>query len=349
MVEKRVLTLAAITGAWLPVFVAWVIFTATYSGMGVGQATLQSAITVGSAAALGALVPIFCAAVRWPKSLRPPFYFANAAASIVYACAWVTVIYAVDAFLTGRGLWRMLWSSRVLGWQLIMGVWLYCAIAAITYAMQTHHLVVASEMRASRAEADSTRARLDALRNRLHPHFLFNALHTVAALVRRDANEAESAVEQLGEILRYTLREENDMVPFADEWAFTLRYIDFEQIRFGDRLRVCATIDPACVNWSTPTFALQTLIENAVQHSIARRDGGRVEINARRAGECLAISVRDDGGAAVTSTHEGYGLGLSALQERLHGIYGDDAHLSVRSEETGFEAVLLLPAGGDFS
>src|SRR5205807_3531633 len=96
-----------------------------------------------------------------------------------------------------------------------------------------------NERRALRAEAGLSAARLDALQHRLHPHFLFNALHTVAALVREDSAQAENAIEKLGDMLRYTLQEDaGNTVPFAEEWDFTRRYLDFEQLRHGERLSV---------------------------------------------------------------------------------------------------------------
>src|SRR5207244_9815628 len=161
--------------------------------------------------------------------------------------------------------------SLLVGW-FLEGVWIYAIIAGASYAFQTQRRALAAEKRLAIA-------RLDALRSRLHPHFLFNALHTVGALVRYDPAEAESAVEKLGDMLRYTLRDgESDVVSFAEEWEFTRRYLEFEQLRYGERLRVVSEIDPRSLTCSAPSFALQTLVENSVRHSISRpAAGGREE------------------------------------------------------------------------
>lgn len=184
-------------------------------------------------------------------------------------------------------------------------------------------------------------ARLDALRSRLHPHFLFNALHTVGALVRHDPAEAESAVERLGDMLRYTLRDgESDVVPFAEEWEFTRRYLEFEQLRYGERLRVVADIDPGALLCRAPSFALQTLVENAVHHSIdIRAEGGKIEIRAKTSGENLHVRVRDDGGNGRSESGTRYGL--NALRERLEAVYG--ASLMIVRDDNGFEVSFTIP------
>jgi LytS/YehU family sensor histidine kinase len=234
-------------------------------------------------------------------------------------------------------------TSRAITW-VLTGVWLYAAISGISYAIQTQRRARENERRALRAEAGLSAARLDALQHRLHPHFLFNALHPVAALVRQDSAQAENAIEKLGEMLRYTLQEDiGNTVPFAEEWEFTRRYLDFEQLRYGERLRVTTAIDPGCMSCSAPLFAVQTLVENAVRHSIATRpEGGRIEITARTDDESLFVKVRDDGGNGL-ATQDGSHIGLRALRERLNAVYSAGAQLLVESNPAGFEVSLVIP------
>ena len=307
---KKALALAA---AWLPFFVLWLIF-AMQLGMPFRLALPRSLYAIGSAAILGLFVSKFCAAR--PLELRPRFYAIQLAAASLYAVVWAAGMAAADARPTPR--------PMLVGW-FVEGVWIYAIIAGVSYAFQMQRSLAA--------------ARLDALRARLHPHFLFNALHTVGALVRHDPAEAESAVEKLGDMLRYTLREgEGDAVSFSEEWEFTRRYLEFEQLRYGDRLRVKADIDPRALDCSAPTFALQTLVENAVRHSIdTRAEGGEVEISARRNGERLQIRVRDDGGDGAQAT--GNGFGLAALRERLYSVYGTTLDIK---NDNGYEVVFSI-------
>src|SRR5262249_33999088 len=137
------------------------------------------------------------------------------------------------------------------------------------------------EALAARAEALATAARLDAIRARLNPHFLFNALHTLSALVKFRPNLADGAIERLGDMLRYTLKEDGrELVEFSEEYEFTRQYLEFEQLRYEDRLKVEIQIDPESFNFEIPSFSIQTLAENAVRHAISiRPQGGSIWLN----------------------------------------------------------------------
>lgn len=345
----RALTVA---GAWLPFLVFWVFFFMVYGGESLGQALPWGALTIGSAAILGLGVWRFCALQPWPTRMRPVFYARHLQAATAYAVGWIIAIYGADSLVRGTSLPKNLATSPVLGWQFLMGVWLYGVVAGVSYGVQTQRHANESERRALLAETALAGARLEALESRLNPHFLFNALHTVGALVRHDASRAEEAVEKLGDMLRYTLREEpGDTVPFREEWEFTERYVEFEKLRYEQRLAVSTDIDPRCFECATPSFALQTLVENAVRHSIANRvEGGRIEIHGRVEGGAFLLRVRDDGpgnGQAPppeVPAEARRGYGLRALQERLEAVYGDAARLTVTSgAPAGYEVSIRMP------
>lgn len=342
--RRRLTEAAALIAAWMPILLFWLVLIMVYGHMTFAASLPRALLTVGSAALLGIAVRRLCALMPWPGELRVRFYALHFVAASLFAGVWSAVVDISEAILSSRPLQRA-FASSVLGWQLIMGLWLYGVIAGISYAIQTQRRARANELRALRAEGALTAARLDALQSRLHPHFLFNALHTVAALVRQDPAQAEGAIERLGDMLRYTLQESGgDTVPFAGEWEFTRRYVEFEQLRYGDRLRVTTASDRACESCSLPSFALQTLVENAVRHSIATRaEGGTIEISARTSGSELLLRVWDDGGNGLAATQDGSHFGLSALRERLHAVYGDAARLNVASDRTGFEVSFAIP------
>jgi len=310
----------ALVAAWLPFVILWQLF-AMQVGATFWQALPRSLYAIGSAAILGLAVSWLCS--RIPLQLGVRFYLAHLAAAVLYAAVWAGGMLAVDGVV----------RRAMLAVWFLEGFWIYAIIAGASYAFQT-------QRRALQAEKSLAVARLDALRSRLHPHFLFNALHTVGALVRHDPAEAESAVEKLGDMLRYTLRDgEGDAVSFAEEWEFTRRYLEFEQLRYGERLRVTADIDPQALDCSAPSFALQTLVENAVHHSIdTRAEGGNIEIQARASGDGLHIRVRDDGGNGHSEAGTRYGL--NALRERLQTVYG--ASLNIVRDDRGFEASFTI-------
>lgn len=323
----------ALVAAWLPFLGLWMMFALQMGPLTLGQVFLRSVIAVAGAALLGLLVSRFCRGMPLPSELQVRFYAVHLLGAVTYAAAWTGVMLASGWILEGRPAPR----AMLVEW-LLEGVWLYALVAGVSYAIQT-------QRRSLEIERSLAVARLDALRSRLHPHFLFNALHTVGALVRHDPAEAESAVEKLGDMLRYTLHDrEGDTVPFAEEWEFTRRYLDFEQLRYGSRLQVVTEIDPQSLVCSSPSFALQTLVENSVRHSISRRpEGGRVEISARTGNDRLHVRVRDDGGNALPPLESGARYGLSALRQRLEAIYGPAAQLAIERDGGGFEVSFTIP------
>jgi len=313
-----------------------------------GQVSLAAAfppalLTITIAALLGLVVWQLCIRVPLPERFRLGFYAVHILAGVIYGVVWMIATIAVEPLFTHTQMWSVLRTPRAITWALT-GVWLYAVVAGISYASEAQQRARENERRAWQAEAGLSAARLDALQHRLHPHFLFNALHTVAALVRQDSAQAESAIEKLGDMLRYTLQEDiGNTVPFAEEWEFTRRYLDFEQLRYGERLSVVTAIDPGCMTCTAPLFALQTLVENAVHHSIATRPaGGKIEITARTDEKSLMVNVRDDGGNGV-STQEGSRFGLHALRERFNAVYGDKAQLVVASHPAAFEVSFVVP------
>lgn len=325
--------------AWLPALVLWMAFAMAGGQVSLAVAFPPALLTITVAALLGLAVWQLCIRVPWPEKFRTGFYLLHIVTAVIYGIMWMIATIALEP----TPMWSVLRTPRAITWALT-GVWLYAVIAGISYAILAQRRARENERRALQAEAGLSAARLDALQHRLHPHFLFNALHTVAALVRQDSAQAESAIEKLGDMLRYSLQDNvENTVPFAEEWEFTRRYLDFEQLRYGERLNVVTAIDPGCMVCSAPSFALQTLVENAVRHSIATRPaGGRIEITARADENNLFVQVRDDGGNGL-ATQNGSHFGLHALRERLDAVYGGKAQLRIESNPASFEVSFVVP------
>jgi LytS/YehU family sensor histidine kinase len=222
---------------------------------------------------------------------------------------------------------------------LVLGVWLYVMQVGIRYALE-------ATMRASRAEAAAAQAQLAALRGQLNPHFLFNALHTVVQLAPTEPARATRAAEDLASLLRTSLGDRADVVPLADEWAFVQRYLQLEGLRFGERLRVQADLAPATLGCGVPSFAVQTLVENAVRHGAAPRVAPTtITLRARVADGRLVIEVEDDGaGSSAAQLESSTGTGLRRLRERLVALFGPSADLVVQPRPQGVIARLELPA-----
>jgi signal transduction histidine kinase len=182
------------------------------------------------------------------------------------------------------------------------------------------------EMTAVELESLLHQAQLEALRSQLNPHFLFNALHSIAELVHTDPKLAEQLILRLGELLRQILQSSTcQEVTLAEELEFIRGYVEIEQMRLGERLRVSWDIDAGALEARVPSLILQPLVENAVQHGIAAAAGpGMLVIAARRDAQFLQLEIRDNGpGLAQTSIDRRQGIGLANTRARLQRLYGD--------------------------
>ena len=197
----------------------------------------------------------------------------------------------------------------------------------------------AQERRAKELSLHASRSDLKALRAQINPHFLFNALNSIAGLIPKDPGRADRTVEQLAEVFRYTLRRsEREWTPLVDEIEFVTAYLEVEQARFGQRLQCRVTLDDAVKAAIVPTMMVQTLVENAVKHGVAAvRGPGRVEVDAHPEGDRLRIEVADNGPGfsddqpAAQASNSGYGL--KNIRERLRGYFADRAELVLRRDE----------------
>ena len=226
------------------------------------------------------------------------------------------------------------------------GAGVYFSIVGVEHALRYFGEARDREAQVARLSDQLNGARLAALQARLNPHFLFNSLNTVNVLVRDGENVAATRViEQLSEVLRTTLdRTRDSEVSLDDELALLRQYLDVEQARFSDRLRPTIDVPPALLSAAVPSFALQHLVENAVRHGIARRSAaGRITVSARRDGNVLELSVRDDGGG-LTGEPPMPGHGIENTRERLRTLYGDAATLElVPAPDQGAIARLRIP------
>lgn len=198
----------------------------------------------------------------------------------------------------------------------------FWAIVAATQAFGYYRKYRERELRASQLEARLAEARLESLRMQLHPHFLFNTLNTISALVHEDPEAADRMIAALSDLLRQTLSTTGAQeIPLRQELEFLKHYLEIQQMRFGDRLTYFEEVEPETLDAAVPAMLLQPLVENAIRHGIAPRAApGRVELRARRAGEKLELTVRDDGTGLPADFREG--LGLANTRARLGQLYG---------------------------
>ena len=224
-------------------------------------------------------------------------------------------------------------------------VLLYWGIVAAHHAIRSSRELRQREVHEARLEARLVEARLDALQRQLHPHFVFNTLHAIAALLHRDPDGAESMLVRLGDLLRAVFRSQAQQeVPLGREIELLQQYLDIQRMRFGASLRAEIDVPAALRDTLVPVLMLQPLVENAIKHGFGERaDGGRIRVSARRTGEQLQIAVEDNGrGASARDLqHLNEGIGLSNTRARLEHLYPGHHSLSVSSPSAGGFAVIL--------
>jgi signal transduction histidine kinase len=341
--------LAAYAGGW--VLLASVYAAAFAAGaVPVGMALRGAAAVVLPSALLGILS--LGLARRWPWTpsgrgtlaarLVPAVLGLTAAAT----AGWLLLI-SLDSWIT-LGTVRMP-ALPIILFQLVMNGLIHVALTGIGYAWHTAAALRDARELAARAEVLRASAESQLLRSQLQPHFVNNMLHALLGLVRRDPALAESALERLGELLRFgqwVHQSGSDWVPLSREWDFVRSYLELERVRLGDRLRVSLEADESALEVPVPPFALQPLVENAIIHGVApRASGGRVDVSIRRSGGRLRLAVSDDGpGGSEAEIAASPRMGLRLLQERLTALYAGRAHLSFESPASGgFRVRLDLP------
>lgn len=338
--------------AWLPYLIAY--------GLVLGAALEVPASLAVAAAVANGLPPATLGwaaigigkAITWRSGPVAKFLALHAAAAALYALASAAGTWLLFRVLNRleSGTWD--WALGDVGplvWQLLIATLLYAVLAGIGNALALQQRLREEESRAARARELATRSQLEALRARLDPHFLFNTLHSVLALVRRDPAAAEAALERFGDLMHYTLHAGDDQeeeVTFAEERAFLAGYVELESLRFGDRLVWREAIQPETLACRVPALSLQPLVENALRYAVApRAEGGRIDLRTRMREGRLEIEVADDGPGAEPAALEDGGLGLELVRQRLETLHGAAAGLQIETAPgAGFTARLWMPA-----
>ncbi len=331
---------AGYASLWTTFALVWAIAASLSSGRPMPETLLYGAVGMFTAGGMGLAVRQLTARVtlNWRSGRFYQVHIAGLAVfSLVYACSWLPLE------VVRRGVRAALdYASPALPWNAMMGSWLYLLVAAMFYAERDHRALREQQEAAARAQLLAQQAQLTALRSRVNPHFLFNALHSISALITTDPRKADEAIERLGDLLRYALGAD-DLVPLRDEWRFTMDYLALEQLRLGSRLTVVERFEPGQGEQVVPPLILQPLVENAVRHGISQRpEGGRIRLSAVADGAALVLRVSDDGSGA--SGDNGLGIGLDVVRRRLQAIYDERALLAVSAGADGFQVELRLPS-----
>jgi len=231
--------------------------------------------------------------------------------------------------------------------QLDWSLMVYAVIVGASHAIAFYHESQQRKVAAAQLEARLMEARLKTLEAELHPHFLFNTLHAISTLVHRDPESADRMISRLSDLLRITFdRSGEAKVSLKEEIDFLQKYLDIEQTRFQDRLTVSVRIDPDALDGEVPRMILQPIVENAIKHGIAGRQGGdRIQVTAGRSGERLWMQVHDNGGGLHVGTLRALrtGVGLSNTRARLDCLYSRHYRLEFSDTHGGLSVLIEIP------
>ena len=227
---------------------------------------------------------------------------------------------------------------------LIIALLIVIAVHALLYYQSFR----ASELAQSSLKTDLAQAQLRALKMQLHPHFLFNTLHSISSLVLEDPPKANSMIARLGDFLRLTVdNSDQQLVTLKEETEFLRCYLDIEQVRFGDRLTVTFELEPQTLSAQVPHLILQPMVENAIQHAIAPRSArGHINIEAKRLNSLLRVAISDNGPGISSNANLPWkqGVGLTNVRTRLQQIYGPDFRFELMNANGGgLIAVMEIP------
>ncbi len=338
--------------AWLPYAASYVTLFVSHLGRTFLGAIKGSILNVLPAALLGVGVVAVSQRIPWSPNRRYRFLLAHLLLASLYVVLWMNAVPFINALgqLIQSGSWSFRREGSFQG-GFLTGLLIYVTIAGIVCAVQTTERLRAEEARATRADGLRTRAELEALSAQLNPHFLFNTLHSLMALVRHDPIAAEDALERLASLLRHTLMTMKDAedVVLSEELDFVENYLALEHLRLGDRLRIERSIQAESLGCYLPPFTLQPLIENSIRHAIATQPrGGFLQIKSERSDGTLCLEVSDDGpGANLKDVETSNGIGVRTVRQRLMTRYGDQASFRLQTQPgKGFSVHIEIPTNG---
>ncbi|MFA3792562.1 sensor histidine kinase [Aliiglaciecola sp. SL4] len=230
-------------------------------------------------------------------------------------------------------------TSNIINLSLVMIIW-----SALYFAIKRYHKY--EQMKAEKLALDSTlkQVSLEALINQLNPHFMFNTINNIRALILEDANKARDMLSHLADMYRYTLNTDNShLVTLADELTMIDDYLALMEIQLEGRLQTEFDVEAASQAAFIPRMMLQLLVENAIKYGIAnKKQGGQLTLVAKRQSEALFLQVRNTG-KIENSLQDSTGMGLNNIQQRLALLYADKASITMTEQDAQVVVTILLP------
>jgi len=347
-------------------FVAWTLVGLVFAAVSYGVALSQNDKRFGIAASLklnlvlfylwGVFSPLilrFCRRFRIEfRQLSIRNLTVHVPAIVLFAAVHETLLLAILWSITPstRGELTTItdYYARHFGYGFYIDLIIASLIVIGAHALLYYDDFRTGELQQSSLKAQLAQAQLRALKMQVHPHFLFNTLHSISSLVLEDPPKANSMIARLGDFLRLTLdHADHELVTLKEETEFLRAYLDIEQVRFGDRLKVAFEMEPMTLSAQVPHLILQPLVENAIQHAVAPRTAqSHIDIKAQRLAGLLRLEVKDNGPGIASKSDllELRGVGLNNVRARLSQAYGSDFRFELTNgAEGGLTVTMEIP------
>jgi sensor histidine kinase YesM len=338
-------------------FVTWTLIGLVFAAVSYGVALSQNDKRFGIAASLklnlvlfylwGVFSPLI---LRFCRRFRVEFrrlsirnLMVHVPAIVLFSAVHETLLLAILWSITPstRGELTTItnYYARHFGYGFYIDLIIASLIVIGAHALLYYNDFRASELQQSSLKTQLAQAQLRALKMQIHPHFLFNTLHSISSLVLEDPTKANSMIAQLGDFLRLTIENsEQQLVTLKEETEFLRCYLDIEQVRFGDRLTVVFDLEPQTLSAQVPHLILQPVVENAIQHAIAPRAArGYINIEAKRLDSFLRVAISDNGPGISSNGFlpSKKCVGLANVRTRLAQVYGPDFRFELTNNGNG--------------
>jgi hypothetical protein len=295
------------------------------------------------------LIWLLCKRIPFDQINKILFFSFHFLSAMFCSALWLFISYGFWYLAEGERIFEQVDVRQIIGWQFLFGMIQYFFVAGIFYTIIYHRNLKQQEMEQAELKILTRDAELKALKLQMNPHFLFNSLNSINALVTKNPALARKMISQLSDLLRMSLETHDKLlIPLKEELDLVHTYLAIEQMRFGDKMTFTADIDPELLTKPFPAMLLQPLLENAVKHGIAStRTGGIISLTIRLINNQIVgavINETDGGTPQQSATPANNGISLNNIRQRLDRMYGNNYGWQIdHSEANKFKVEFRLP------
>ena len=335
----------------------WVLFYAIVMFIQISEIPFWAALIASANynytyALLSILIWRICKKISFEKSQKFFFILSHFFLAIFFSVVWLVIVYGSWYLAEGARIFEQVRIREIIGWQYLFGMVQYFLVAGIFYTIIYYRNLKQKEIEQAELKILTRDAELKALKLQMNPHFLFNSLNSINALVTKDPASARKMIAQLSDLLRMSLETHDKLfIPLKEELDLMHTYLAIEQMRFGDKMIFKEDVDPELLTKPFPAMLLQPLLENAVKHGIAStRTGGTISLTVRFISDQIVGTVinETDGGMPLkTANSASNGISINNIRQRLDRMYGDKYSWRIDQSETNkFKVEFKLPLNG---